>query len=69
MRFLIIINILYTFSTSYGSTPINLSMSYQGGYDDNVMRFSKKEISHCVLVYFYRIKYVTNNLHNNHKTN
>ena len=45
MRFLIIINILYTFSTSYGSTPINLSMSYQGGYDDNVMRFSKKEIS------------------------
>ena len=45
MRFLIIINIIYIFSTSYCSTPINLSLSYQGGYDNNVMRFSKKEIS------------------------
>ena len=44
MRFLIIINILYFLAVVYGSTPLSLSLSYQGGYDDNVMRFSKKEI-------------------------
>ena len=44
MRFLIIINILYYFSAAQGSTPLNLILSYQGGYDDNVMRFSKQEI-------------------------
>ena len=54
MRFLIIINILYYFSAAQGSTPLNLSLSYQGGYDDNVMRFSKQGI----LDASYNIKYL-----------
>ena len=44
MRFLFILYSLVLFCVVDDSTPLNFSLSYHGGYDDNVMRFSSQEI-------------------------
>ena len=44
MRFLFILYSLVLFCVVDASTPLNFSLSYHGGYDDNVMRFSSQEI-------------------------
>ena len=44
MRFLFILYSLVLFCIVDASTPLNFSLSYHGGYDDNVMRFSSQEI-------------------------
>ena len=44
MRFLFILYSLVLFCLVGASTPLNFSLSYHGGYDDNVMRFSSQEI-------------------------
>ena len=45
MRLLFIFNIISLFYFLEGSTPLNFTFGYHAGYDDNVMRFSSKEIS------------------------
>ena len=47
MRFLFIFNSLILFCVVDASTPLNFSLSYYGGYDDNVMRFSSQEIENA----------------------
>ena len=49
MRFLFIFKIIFLFCFLEGSTPLNFILGYHGGYDDNVMRFSSKEISDATL--------------------
>ena len=47
MRFLFILYSLVLFCVVDASTPLNFSLSYHGGYDDNVMRFSSQEIENA----------------------
>ena len=41
------IKILLLLGLIEASTPLNLHISYHSGYDNNVMRFSGKEIEHA----------------------
>ena len=47
MRFIFFFNILVFFCLVHASTPLNFNLSYHGGYDDNVMRFSSEEIENA----------------------
>ena len=47
MRFLFILYSLVLFCVVDASTPLNFSLSYHGGYDDNVLRFSSQEIENA----------------------
>jgi len=47
MRQIIIISSLLGLGLLNASTPLNFSMSYHGGYDSNVMRFSEMEIDNA----------------------
>ena len=47
MRFFFILYSLVLFCVVDASTPFNFSLSYHGGYDDNVMRFSSQEIENA----------------------